>query len=110
MKTGDRPRFSERFGWTRRAGEKRGLSPNFPNMTNVEMNRLRWSCRRGLLENELVLERFLHAHAALLEGERLAAFKTLLGYSDVELWRLVSGRRECGDPALGQMVRLLRNC
>ena len=80
------------------------------NMTNVEMNRLRWSCRRGLLENELVLERFLHAHAALLEGERLAAFKTLLGYGDDELWDLVSGRRECGDPALGEVVRLLRNC
>src|SRR5882672_8458747 len=63
-------------------------------MTDVEMNRLRWSCRRGLLENELVLERFLRAHAGLLEGERLAAFRTLLEYSDDELWGLVSGRRE----------------
>jgi len=80
------------------------------NMTTTEMNRLRWSCRRGLLENELVLERFLRAHAALLEGERLTAFKTLLGYSDDELWGLVSGRRECGDPALGEVVQLLRNC
>jgi len=80
------------------------------NMTTTEMNRLRWSCRRGLLENELVLERFLHVHAALLEGERLAAFRTLLGYSDDELWDLVSGRRECGDPALGEVVQLLRDC
>ena len=79
-------------------------------MTDVEMNRLRWSCRRGLLENELVLERFLKAHAALLEGECLAAFKTLLEYSDDELWGLVSGCRECGDPALGEVVRLMRNC
>jgi antitoxin CptB len=79
-------------------------------MTNVEMNRLRWRCRRGLLENDLVLERFLHAHAALLEGERLAAFKTLLDYSDQELWGLVSGRSECRDPALGEVVQLLRNC
>jgi len=80
------------------------------NMTTTEMNRLRWSCRRGLLENELVLERFLHAHAALLEGERLAAFKMLLEYGDDELWGLVSGRCECGDPALGEVVQLLRNC
>ncbi|HMG61184.1 MAG TPA: succinate dehydrogenase assembly factor 2 [Burkholderiales bacterium] len=80
------------------------------NMTDVEMNRLRWSCRRGLLENELVLERFLRAHAERLEGERLAAFKTLLDYSDDELWGLVSGRRECGDPALVEVVQLLRNC
>ena len=79
-------------------------------MTGVEMNRLRWSCRRGLLENELVLERFLQAHAALLEGERLSAFKILLDYSDDRLWSLVSGRSECGDPALGEVVRLLRSC
>ena len=79
-------------------------------MTRVEMNRLRWSCRRGLLENELVLERFLQAHAALLEGERLSAFKILLDYSDDRLWSLVSGRSECGDPALGEVVRLLRSC
>src|SRR5258706_61303 len=101
------PRALVRLG---RADENRGLSPNFQNMTKFEMNRLRWSCRRGLLENELVLERFLHAHAALLEGECLAAFKTLLDYSDDELWGLVSGRRECGDPALGEVVQLLRNC
>ena len=79
-------------------------------MTPLEMNRLRWSCRRGLLENDLVLERFLGAHAATLEGERLAAFKTLLDYSDDELWSLVSGRAECGDPALGEVVKLLRCC
>jgi len=79
-------------------------------MTPTEMNRLRWCCRRGLLENDLVLERFLGAHAATLEGERLAAFKTLLDYSDGELWSLVSGRAECSDPALGEMVQLLRRC
>jgi len=79
-------------------------------MDTTEMNRLRWCCRRGLLENDLVLERFLGAHAATLEGERLAAFKTLLDYSDGELWSLVSGRAECSDPALGEVVQLLRHC
>ena len=79
-------------------------------MTTTEMNRLRWSCRRGLLENELVLERFLRAHATLLEGERLAAFRTLLGYGDDELWGLVSGVRECGESALSDVVQLLRQC
>ena len=79
-------------------------------MTPAEINRLRWSCRRGLLENDLVLERFLGVHAATLEGERLAAFKVLLDYSDDELWGLVSGRAECGDPALGEVVQMLRRC
>ena len=79
-------------------------------MDTTEMNRLRWCCRRGLLENDLVLERFLGAYAPQLEGERLAAFETLLDYSDGELWSLVSGRAECGDPALGEVVQLLRRC
>jgi len=73
------------------------------NMTTTEMNRLRWSCRRGLLENELVLERFLHAHAALLEGERLAAFKMLLEYGDDELWAWSAG-------AANAAIRARRGC
>ena len=79
-------------------------------MTTVEMNRLRWHCRRGLLENDLVLERFLAAHGPELEGERLSAFKALLDYADDELWGIVSGRTECRDPALGEVVRLLQSC
>jgi len=78
--------------------------------SNVELNRLRWRSRRGLLENELVLERFLAAYGAGLEGERLRAFQTLLEYSDNDLWDLVSGRADCGDPALGEVVELLRRC
>ncbi len=79
-------------------------------MTSVEMNRLRWRCRRGRLENELVLERFLRSHGAQLEGEQLRAFENLLDYSDDELWGLMSGLRECGDPALSDVVQLLRQC
>jgi succinate dehydrogenase flavin-adding protein (antitoxin of CptAB toxin-antitoxin module) len=79
-------------------------------MTRLEMSRLRWQCRRGRLENDLVLERFLGAYGPRLEGRQLAAFKTLLDCSDDELWSLVSGRSECGDPALGEVVQLLRRC
>jgi succinate dehydrogenase flavin-adding protein (antitoxin of CptAB toxin-antitoxin module) len=79
-------------------------------MTEQEMNRLRWHCRRGLLENDLVLQRFLERHGRELEGERLSAFKALLDYADDELWGIVSGRSECRDPALGEVVGLLRNC
>ncbi len=78
--------------------------------SDAELNRLRWRSRRGLLENDLVLGRFLAAYGADLEGERLRAFKTLLEYGDNDLWDLVSGRAECGDPALGEVVELLRRC
>ena len=79
-------------------------------MSPADLNRLRWRCRRGLLENDLVLERFLALHGAKLEGERLSAFQALLEYADDDLWALVSGRTACRDPALGEVVELLRNC
>jgi len=79
-------------------------------MSEADTNRLRWRCRRGLLENDLVLERFLAAHGPLLSGDRLSAFERLLDYADDELWGIVSGRRECRDPALSEIVGLLRTC
>jgi len=79
-------------------------------VTPVEFNRLRWHCRRGLLENDLVLERFLDQYGMQLEGERLRAFKVLLEYDDNDLWGLVSGRSDCIDPALDEVIQLLRRC
>jgi len=79
-------------------------------MTEREMNRLRWRCRRGLLENDLVLERFLAAHGSTLEDDHLSALQALLEYPDDELWGIVSGRTECSDPALSQVVRMLQSC
>ena len=79
-------------------------------MTGHEMNRLRWRCRRGLLENDLVLERFLAAHGPTLEDDHLSALQALLEYPDDELWGIVSGRSECREPALFEVVGLLRNC
>lgn len=63
-----------------------------------------------MLENDLALERFLEKHARSLEGQRLEAFKALLDYPDSELRELLSGRREVGDPALGDIVQLVRSC
>ena len=82
-------------------------------MTSVELNRLRWNCRRGLLENDIVLERFLEKHLDVLEGRRLDAFNWLLGMDDNSLWDILSGRQDPGpgtDPAITEIVTLLRNC
>jgi antitoxin CptB len=75
-----------------------------------ELNRLRWQCRRGLLELDLVLERFLERHADHLQGEHLALFRTLLDYTDKDLWDLIRARAECRDPRLAEVVGWMRNC
>ena len=74
----------------------------------VDLDRLRWRCRRGFLENDLVLERFLQRHAGTLDETRLAALNELLALPDPDLWELVSGQRECPEPRLGAIVAMLR--
>jgi succinate dehydrogenase flavin-adding protein (antitoxin of CptAB toxin-antitoxin module) len=74
-----------------------------------ELRRLRWRCRRGLLENDLVLARFLDRHAAGLDQERLAALNALLESDDNDLWDLLSGRVECRDPRLAPVVAMIRD-
>jgi len=79
-------------------------------MEAVEYRRLQWQCRRGLLENDLVLERFLELYGPGLGGERLRAFRRLLQCSDDDLRDLVTGRAESDDPAMSDVVALLRGC
>ena len=79
-------------------------------LNTQEWNRLRWQCRRGLLELDLVLERFLEKYGDRLQGERLSWFQTLLTYTDDELWDLIRARTECRDARLTEMVQWMRNC
>jgi len=76
--------------------------------TRVELNRLRWRCRRGMLENDLILTRFLDARGAALTDGELAALDRLLDLSDNELWELLSGRQEPEDAAVKPLVEALR--
>jgi antitoxin CptB len=74
-----------------------------------ELNRLRWQCRRGLLELDLLLERFLEKHGERLQGEQLDSFKTLLAHTDVDLLDLIHARSECGDARLAEVLGWMRN-
>ncbi|HEU5284728.1 MAG TPA: succinate dehydrogenase assembly factor 2 [Burkholderiales bacterium] len=75
----------------------------------AELDRIRWRCRRGLLELDLVLERFLERVYARLTPEERDVFKGLLERSDNELWDLVSGRTEPPAGPEAHLVRLLRD-
>ncbi|MFM9969914.1 MAG: succinate dehydrogenase assembly factor 2 [Burkholderiales bacterium] len=79
-------------------------------MDPADLRRLEWSCRRGMLENDLILREFMRRHGAGLEGEKLMSFKTLLNLSDGDLWDLIGGRSDTTDAALGSVVNMLRDC
>jgi antitoxin CptB len=71
--------------------------------------RLRWRCRRGMLENDLILERFLDACGASLTVDDVAALDLLLDYSDNDLWDVLSGRIDPADVSLLPLVGRLRS-
>ena len=77
-------------------------------MDRIGRERLKWKCRRGLLELDLVLERFLQRQAPELSGAELAALDALLDYPDNDLWDVVSGRSDRFDPQLRGVVSRLR--
>ncbi len=76
--------------------------------SRVELNRLRWRCRRGMLENDLVLARFLDTRGDGISEQEIAALDRLLGLSDSELWNLLSGRQEAADTAVIPLLEALR--
>ena len=58
------------------------------------LDRLKWKCRRGLLELDIVLGRFLERRAASLSEAELSALNELLDSEDNDLWDVVNGRSE----------------
>ena len=71
-------------------------------------HRLKWKCRRGLLELDLVLERFLRDKAADLDGLALGLLNELLDFEDNDLWDIINGRSEAFAPRHQPLVEVLR--
>jgi antitoxin CptB len=73
-------------------------------MDRLGLDRLKWKCRRGLLELDLVLARIIPT----LKDEDVPAFSALLELPDNELWDIVAGRSDDYDPRLQRVVANLR--
>jgi antitoxin CptB len=53
---------------------------------DAEQRRLAWRCRRGMLELDIVLQRFVAAYFYALTLDELYAFDALLAMPDNDLW------------------------
>jgi antitoxin CptB len=60
------------------------------------INRLRWLCRRGMLELDAWLTRFLEVRYADLSAEQQAVFVRLLDQDDMALFDWITGA--CASP------------
>ena len=74
-------------------------------MDAVSLNRLKWKCRRGLLELDLVLQDYVQNR--LEEGE-LKVLNELLELEDNDLWNIVNGHNDRYAERFGGIVARLR--
>ena len=58
------------------------------------LSKLHWRCRRGLLENDLFIERFFERHGAHLTARQAHAMTLLMNLSDNDLLDLLLKRKE----------------
>ncbi|SFM34533.1 FAD assembly factor SdhE [Nitrosomonas communis] len=73
-----------------------------------QRERLYWRCRRGLLELDIVLQRFLDKHYAQLDETQLKTFETLLLLPDNDLWDIISSKKEAASENLKSLLKLLQ--
>jgi antitoxin CptB len=88
------------------------LAPNQP-LGERALSKLRWRCRRGLLENDLFIERFFQRHETQLTVGMAQAMYVLMELSDNDLLDLLLNRKPVPE-ALDQedvqhVLRLLRH-
>ncbi|PSJ17302.1 FAD assembly factor SdhE [Nitrosomonas supralitoralis] len=70
--------------------------------------RARWRCRRGMLELDIVLQRFMDRDYRQLDESGLLQFERLLTLSDNDLWNLISGKQVNCDTQWQHVLELLQ--
>lgn len=63
-------------------------------LSNAELYRLKSDARRGLLENDLILQRFFERYGAQLNAEDGKVLSQLLALEDNDLMDLLIGRKD----------------
>jgi len=74
-----------------------------------EIQRLRWQCRRGMLELDVALRRFLDEEYLSLGPNRQAAFVRLLQVQDRTLHEWLMGRSVPEDADMRKIVARMRS-
>ncbi|WP_432459729.1 MULTISPECIES: succinate dehydrogenase assembly factor 2 [unclassified Agarivorans] len=70
-------------------------------------SRLKWACRRGMLELDVLFMPFVdEAYDDLSEAQK-QTFKRLLACDDPDLFAWFMGHKVCDDPQLAAMVNVI---
>ncbi|HTK00614.1 MAG TPA: succinate dehydrogenase assembly factor 2 [Bordetella sp.] len=81
-------------------------------LTELERARLRWRARRGLLENDLIITKYLDAYESQLTDADVAALTQLFEMGDNDLLDLLLARSEpqgeLDTPRLREIIAKMR--
>ncbi|MCF2856280.1 succinate dehydrogenase assembly factor 2 [Pseudoalteromonas sp. SMS1] len=69
--------------------------------------RIKWACRRGMLELDVLLEPFVEDAYDQLSDEDKMVFQRLLEVEDPDLFAWFMGHEKCPHTDLGQMVQFI---
>ena len=80
------------------------------------LSKLKWRCRRGLLENDLFVQRFFERHEATLTVRQAEGLQALMALADNDLLDLLLARKQpqdlkdepCDTPEVHEVLALMR--
>lgn len=73
--------------------------------TKKRYARLKWACRRGMLELDVLFTPFVETGFADLNEEKKRVFERLLTCDDPDLYAWFMGHQACDDKELAEMVQ-----
>lgn len=74
----------------------------------IDSSKIRWQCRRGMLELDMILLPFFEEHFDKISSEYQNAFVKLLAAEDQELFEWFMGRACPQDNLLASVVDMIR--
>lgn len=77
-------------------------------MDNKIDNRLRWKCRRGMLELDILLQNFLEDGFSSLARDDSKRFEQLLEYEDNPLFELLMDHMQPADPNMKHVIQSIQ--
>lgn len=72
------------------------------------LERLRWRARRGLLELDIVLGRFIENHYVQLDAAERQVFEALLDMPDTPLWDMIAGKCDAEQKSTQALLDKIR--
>jgi antitoxin CptB len=86
--------------------------PDSDSLSSAALSKLRWRCRRGLLENDLFIERFFNRHAQVLTVGQARGVYALMELADNDLLDVLLDRPHTQtvtqDPRVQSVLHLLK--